>query len=70
MYAIISDIHVNYPAFIAVLRDAKAQGAEQLLLLGDYTNSFPFQNEVVETLSRLTNVTAICGNHEDYLEFT
>jgi len=67
MYAIISDIHGNYPAFTAVLRDAKAQDAEQLLLLGDYTNSFPFQNEVVETLRSLPNATAIHGNHEDYL---
>ena len=67
MYAIVSDIHGNYPAFTAVLRDAKAQGAEQLLLLGDYTNCYPFQNEVVETLRCLSNVTAIRGNHEDYL---
>ena len=67
MYAIISDIHGNYPALDAVLQDAKAQGAKQFLFLGDYTNSFPFQNEVVEALRSLPNITAIRGNHEDYL---
>jgi len=67
MYAIISDIHGNYPALAAVLRDAKAQGAENFLLLGDYTNSFPFHNEIVETLRNLPNTTAIRGNHETYL---
>ena len=67
IYAIISDIHGNYPALKAVLADAQAHGANKYLLLGDYTNSFPFQNKVVETLRGLPATTIIRGNHENYI---
>ena len=66
-YAIISDIHGNYPALRAVLKDAEGYGAEKYIFLGDFTNSLPFQNEVVDAVRALPNVTAIRGNHEDYL---
>jgi len=66
-YAIISDVHGNYPALEAVLSDAKEQGATQYLLLGDYTNGSVFGNEVVEAIRRLENATVICGNHEGFL---
>ena len=47
IYAVISDIHGNYPALKAVTYDAKAKGAEAFLLLGDYIRDTPTLNEVV-----------------------
>ena len=68
IYAIISDIHGNKFAFEAVLADAVACGAEKFLLIGDYTNSFPWGNEVAERIRTLRNATVVRGNGEGYLE--
>jgi len=65
-HAIISDIHGNYHAFTAVLADAKAQGADMFLLLGDYTSNYPFGNDVVSAMRKLEPITAIRGNGEGY----
>jgi predicted phosphodiesterase len=65
-YAIISDIHGNIHALKAVLSDALSHGADYFLLLGDYSSSFPWGNEVAETLRNLKNITAIRGNGEGY----
>jgi SAM-dependent methyltransferase/predicted phosphodiesterase len=62
IYAVISDIHGNYPALKAVVSDAKAKGAEAFLLLGDYIRDTPTLNEVVDTIRTLPNCTAILGN--------
>jgi len=37
IYAIISDIHGNYPALRAVLEDAQRHNAEHFIFLGYYT---------------------------------
>ena len=66
-YAIISDIHGNYPALGAVLADVKAQGADKYLLLGDYASGYTFCNEVVEAIRGLENAVIIGGNHEGFL---
>ncbi|MCL2171007.1 MAG: metallophosphoesterase family protein [Defluviitaleaceae bacterium] len=66
-FAIISDVHGNFPAFSAVLDDAKTQGATRYLLLGDYVNGSVFGNEVVDAIRGLDNAIVIGGNHEDYL---
>ena len=77
-YAIISDIHGNYHAFMAVLADAKAQGADMYLLLGDYTYP-PYSNEVAGAIRGLKDAIVIQGNGDeryktligrDPLEFT
>lgn len=62
IYAVISDIHGNYPALKAVVVDAMAKGAEAFLLLGDYIRDTPTLNEVVDTIRSLPNCTAILGN--------
>lgn len=62
IYAVISDIHGNYPALKAVVSDAKTKGAEAFLLLGDYIRDTPTPNEVVDTIRNLPNCTAILGN--------
>lgn len=63
-YAVISDIHGNLPAFEAVLNDAKAQGAERYLILGDYYLDFPYPNQVAEKLKSMENAVIIAGNKE------
>ena len=77
-YAIISDIHGNYHAFMAVLADAKAQGADMYLLLWDYAYP-PYGNEVAEAIRGLKDAVVIRGNGDerykaligrDPLEFT
>ncbi|MGI6563074.1 MAG: methyltransferase domain-containing protein [Clostridia bacterium] len=62
IYAVLSDIHGNYPAFKAAVDDAKAKGAKAFLLLGDYIRDTPTLNEVVDTMRSLPNLTAILGN--------
>ena len=66
-YAVVSDIHGNYPALKAIMADAQMNGAHHFIFLGDYTNSIPFQNEVTETIRTLPNKTVIRSNHENYL---
>lgn len=65
--AVISDIHGNYRAFIAVLNDAKKQGVDNYIFLGDYIGGLHLENEVVSTLRTITNAHIIRGNGEDYL---
>ena len=66
-YAVISDMHGNFPALSAILADAKSNGALHFIFLGDYTTAFPFQNEITESIRALPHKTTICGNHEEYL---
>ncbi len=62
IYAVIADIHGNYPALQAVVADAKAKGAEAFLLLGDYIRDTPNLNDTADTIRGLPNCTAIAGN--------
>lgn len=66
-YAIISDIHGNYPALKLVIEDAVEQGAQQFLFVGDYCISIPWPGEVVETIRTMTNAYVVRGNEEGYL---
>lgn len=66
-YALISDIHGNYPALKAVVEDARAQNADHFLFLGDYVEDLPYPNECVDFIRSLSNATIIRGNKEDYL---
>lgn len=67
-YAIIADVHGNYPALRAVLEDAGKQGAEHFLFAGDYCISGPWPDECVGTIRSIPAKTAIRGNEEKYLE--
>jgi predicted phosphodiesterase len=60
--AVIADVHGNYPALEAVLDDARANGAEAYLLLGDYIRDTLFLNDVGDAIRGLPNCTAILGN--------
>lgn len=65
-YAVIADIHANLPAFLAILKDAKEQGAEKFLILGDYFMCMPWANETVELIRSLPNAYVIPGNEDLY----
>ena len=67
-YAVIADVHGNYPALQAVLQDAKKAGAEQFLFLGDYMTDFPFTREIVAVLRSLPHAVFVSGNREWYLD--
>ena len=67
-YAVISDIHGNYPALKAVLEDAGRQGITHCLFAGDYCISGPFPDECISTIRAIPDHIAIRGNEEKYLE--
>ncbi|QFP77645.1 metallophosphoesterase [Deinococcus sp. AJ005] len=65
--AIIADIHGNLDALRAVLADAQAQGAEQLVVNGDVVNRGPDSVAALETLLARDDVSFTLGNHDDLL---
>lgn len=67
-YAIISDVHGNYPALIKVIEDANLNKVDRFIFLGDYVFDIPFSNEVVQYISKLKNADVILGNKETYLK--
>ena len=67
-YAVIADIHGNYPALETVLRDAEEQGADGFVFAGDYCLSGPYPNECLTAIRELPNTCAVRGNEESYLE--
>jgi len=64
-YAIISDVHGNNLALEAVLADAKAQGVDKYLLLGDYAGNVP-AGSAIKTIRKISPAVVIKGNGEDY----
>lgn len=67
-YAIISDIHGNFPALSAVMKDAKSQNVDQYIFAGDYAIGFPYPNETVSAVFQNQNSRIIFGNGESYLK--
>ncbi|MBN1658419.1 MAG: metallophosphoesterase family protein [Anaerolineae bacterium] len=63
--ALVSDVHGNLPALEAVLVDAQAQGARQIVVAGDSTGG-SHSRQVVERLRDLGAIV-IRGNNEDYV---
>lgn len=64
IYAVISDIHANLSALKRVLEDAKSQGAEHIICLGDVTGYGPSPAETLALLLE-SGATIIAGNHDD-----
>ena len=67
-YAVIADIHGNYPALQLAMKDALEQGADQFVFLGDYCVSAAWPNEVIDELRTKDGAVSICGNEENYLK--
>src|SRR3954447_24586578 len=66
--AVLSDVHGNWPALVAVLADLAAQGgADQHVMLGDYAAMGAWPGECVARLRGLPNTRHIKGNTDRYL---
>ncbi|MBI3738649.1 MAG: metallophosphoesterase family protein [Chloroflexi bacterium] len=59
---VVSDIHANYTALEAVLKDAGA--VDESWCLGDLVGYGPDPNAVVEQVRELPHLTCILGNHD------
>lgn len=66
-YLIISDIHANYIALEAVLKDAKKRRWDRVIFLGDAVGYYCQPEEVVQQLRELDIAIAILGNHDQML---
>lgn len=64
IYAIISDIHANQIALKAVLEDAKLNGAEKIICLGDVVGYGPEPEKAVSAIRHIATVS-LAGNHDD-----
>lgn len=65
--ALFTDIHANRQAFEACLAQARAQGAERFVLLGDYVGYGADPDWAVTTVMELvgSGAVAILGNHDN-----
>ena len=63
-YAIISDIHANVTALECVFADARANGAEKIVCLGDVVGYGPLPAEAVALVRRECFIV-LAGNHDD-----
>lgn len=61
--AVISDIHGNYDAFVAVLKDIEQLHIETTYCLGDFVDYGPESEKVRITLQQ-TGFPTVVGNHE------
>ena len=67
-YAVIADVHGNYPALRAVLDDAERRGISRYLFAGDYCISNPYPDECITAIRAIPDKVVIRGNEERYLE--
>jgi len=65
--AVLSDIHGNIDAFVAVLKQAKRHDVEHLLVLGDVVGYYYHPDKILNELSNWS-FDMIKGNHEYILE--
>jgi len=66
-FAILADVHANWPALEAVLEDLDEQGeVHELYCLGDMVGYYPFPRECLDALME-RRAHCILGNHERYL---
>lgn len=66
MIAIISDVHGNYPALMAVLKAIDSIGCDRIISLGDVAGYYCMINECIEEFRR-RNIVNLMGNHDFYL---
>ena len=63
-YAIISDVHANLIALRNVIADAKNQGVDKFVCLGDVVGYGPQPSETLALVRKTCSVT-LAGNHDD-----
>lgn len=67
--AVISDVHGNYPALAAVLKDIETEGVDQVYCLGDLVGYYCMIDQVIDTL-RERRIPCLMGNHDYALCFS
>ena len=65
--AVISDIHGNYDALVEVLKRAKKEKVDHLLVLGDIVGYYYHPDKILKLLSEWS-FDMVKGNHEVILE--
>ena len=67
LIAIFADIHANRQAFTACLAQARRQGAQRIVLLGDYVGYGADPDWTVTTVMDLVEqgALAVLGNHDN-----
>ena len=63
-YLVLSDIHSNIEAFTSVVTDARRQGFDATVALGDIVGYGASPNEVIDLLRELSPVASVRGNHD------
>lgn len=66
--ALISDIHGNYPALLAVFDRIRQQNCDLVVSLGDVAGYYCMINECID-LCRKNGVVNVLGNHDYYLAY-
>lgn len=66
MIAILSDVHSNFAALDAVVKDAQSHGADQYVFLGDAVGYHCEPNECIALLRDVAAIS-ILGNHDAYV---
>lgn len=63
MFAVISDIHGNLEALMAVLNDIDERGVERIVCLGDVIGYGPNPRECIDIITKRCEF-CLCGNHD------
>jgi putative phosphoesterase len=66
MIAVIADIHGNYPALQAVLKEIAKMSCDRIISLGDVAGYYCMLNECIDALQEW-NIVNVLGNHDYYL---
>jgi len=66
---IISDVHGNYEALKAVLRELKREGIDRVINSGDNVGYSAFPNECIELL-KTEGIEAVMGNYDEAVAFS
>ena len=60
--AVISDIHANFPALEAVMKDIRRENCEKVFCLGDLAMAGPQPHMVIDFVRKQSDWTVIQGN--------
>jgi diadenosine tetraphosphatase ApaH/serine/threonine PP2A family protein phosphatase len=63
-YLLLTDIHANLEGLDTCLKDARARGYDETLVLGDIVGYGPDPNAVIQTIRALNPKAIVRGNHD------
>jgi predicted phosphodiesterase len=65
--AVLSDIHGNFPALEACLKQIERERCQQIFVLGDSIGIGPYVNETLDRLLSRKDIVMLLGNYEQQL---